>query len=142
MPYVVHVVYCIRRRPCVTVYSSNISAASAGAGRHPIAYVAKASHGMYPSMGVWARFCCCANDSIAVDAHQSVTWIPSVLLTADAVSDDVVLQYCGQWGIDGVSNIPDKGAFAVGEPATSNTWWRRMFCCGCDAICCLRTAVF
>jgi hypothetical protein len=110
---------------------------------HPLVYVAKNSHAMYSAPGTWARFCCFANDSITVDTeHTPTSWIPQVFVKADTVSDAPVLRYKGNWGNDGVSNFPDKISFSTGEVLTSNTWWRRMFCCLCDATCCLTDVTF
>jgi len=126
-------------------------------GTHPVVYIAKGSHGVYPSEGPWARFCCLANDVTSSWGALTMKQPPDTCHT-QCCSYTCLCDYCcstDQQGIlwqpkavlldetcdargckwnryDGVWDFdgidsPNQQDWYKGETASSNTCCRR--CC-------------
>ena len=112
---------------------------------HPTVYVARNSHACYPDPGLWVRICGLANDFIVMNDDARV-WAPirrDLLLTLTSVDDEEpdvpYYSYTGNFGSGYVVSgfAARENVAGDGEPMYSNTLWRRVFTCGCDAVCCL-----
>jgi hypothetical protein len=94
---------------------------------HPIAYVAKSSHGIYPRYGTHCRIYGFASD---VTTDNGTKWLPEKIVRIDTPDAPYWMKYRGQLSMDGVDNFPLKGWIKNFEPDFSSTEIRDC-CCPC-----------
>lgn len=91
---------------------------------HPVAYVAKSSHGIYPYTGTRCRIYGFANDTM----NDGIRWLPQKIVRIDTPDAPYWMKYRGQLSMDGVDNFPLKGWIKGFEPDFSTTEIRDCCC--------------